>query len=138
MKATAILLAGLLCGAALQAPAAHAEDSHAAAPSGPVFVPVAPLVVPVFSAGQVRLHLYYVLQLEAGDADAGARIREQMPRLRDAYLRALAGIADRIGDGPMPDDERIKRTLGAASERVLGPHVVNGILIQRSFSRRAS
>jgi len=47
-------------------------------------------------------------------------------------------MADRIGDGPMPDDERVKRTLGAASERVLGPHVVNGILIQRSFSRRAS
>ena len=138
MKATAILLAGLLCGAVLQVPAVHAEDSHAAAPSGPVFVPVAPLVVPVFSDGGVRLHLYYVLQLEAGDADAGARIRELMPRLRDAYLRALAGMADRMGDGPMPDDERVKRTLSVASERVLGPHVVHEILIQRSFSRRAS
>jgi flagellar basal body-associated protein FliL len=148
MKTAAIVLAVLLASVLLQAPApraenahaenAHAENAHGAAASDPVFVPMAPLVVPVFYAGDVRLHLIYVVQLEAGDADAGARIRENMPRLRDAYLRALAGMADRIGEGPPPDLERVKRTLAAASERVLGPHVVNEVLIQRSFSRRPS
>ena len=138
MKAVAILLAGLLCGAVLQPTASRAEDAHAPAPAGPVFVAVAPLVVPVFHAGDVRLHLVYVVQLEAGNAEAGARIREMMPRLRDAYLRALAGIADRMGEGAPPDLERVKRSLSAASERVLGPHVVNEVLIERSFTRRAS
>ncbi len=137
MKAAATLLALLLCSFVLQATAPRAEEAHPA-PSGPVFVPVDPLVVPVFHAGSVRLHLIYVVQLEAGDAAAGARIREMMPRLRDAYLRALAGIADRVGSGSAPDVERVKRSLTAAGERVLGPHVINGVLIERSFARRAS
>jgi len=135
MKAAAILLAMLLASAPIAA--AHAEEAHPA-PAGPVFVPIEPLVVPVFHGGDVRLHLVYVVQLEVGDAAAGARIREMMPRLRDAYLRALAGVADRVGGGAAPDLERIKRSLSAASDRVLGPHVVNGVLIQRSFTRRAS
>jgi flagellar basal body-associated protein FliL len=137
MKAAATLLAVLVCSAMLLVRAPRAEEAPVV-PAGPVFVPVDPLVVPVFHAGDVRLHLIYVVQLEAGDAAASARIREMMPRLRDAYLRALAGIADRVGSGAAPDIERVKRSLAAASERVLGPRVVNGVLIERSFSRRAS
>jgi flagellar basal body-associated protein FliL len=137
MKSAAILLAVLLASVVLQAPAPRAEEGHAA-PSGPVYIAVAPLVISVIHAGDVRLHLTYVVQLEAEDADAGQRIRDQMPRLRDAYLRALAAMADRVGEGPPPDLERVKRTLSAASDRVLGPHVVNEVLIQRSVSRRPS
>lgn len=139
MKAIAIVVAVLAGSVVVQAPAPRAEDAHGApAPAGPVFVAVDPLVIPVIDAGSVRRHLVYVLQLEAADAAAGARIRDQMPRLRDAFLRALANIADRVGNGPAPDVERVKRSLAAASERVLGPHVVNDVLIQRSFLRRVS
>ncbi len=82
--------------------------------------------------------VYRAVYGEAADAAAGVRIRDQMPRLRDAYLRALAVIADRMGSGPAPELERVKRALAAASARVLGDHVVNDVLIQRSFLRRVS
>ena len=136
MKALATLLMALLC-VTVQPAALRAEDRSPAA-GRPVFVPIAPLVVPVIHAGEVRVHLVYVVQLEVGDAAAGARIAEMMPRLRDAYLRALAGMADRVGAGDPPDIERVKRSLGAASDRVLGPHVVREVLVQRSFTRRPS
>jgi flagellar basal body-associated protein FliL len=143
MKAFAILAAALLCLGSLAAgpTAARAEDAHHGAeehaPQGPVFVAIEPLVVPVIRGSEVRLTLVYVVQLEVADADAATQARAQMPRLRDAYLRALAGIADRSGADVTPDIEWVKRSLAAASNRVLGEHVVREVLVQRSFTRRS-
>ncbi len=117
---------------------AHAEDAHAPAPAGPIYVPVDPLVVPLIRGSDVRRHLIFVVQLEVADAAAGARVREMMPRLRDAYLRALARLADRQDDTAPPDLERVKRGLATASGQVLGQHVVLDVLVHRSFVRRPS
>ena len=139
-RAVAIFLSACLviAGQAITR-SAHAEDAHGApASTGPLYVPIAPLVVPLIRGSDVRRHLIFVVQLEVADANAGARVREMMPRLRDAYLRALARLADRQDDSTPPDLERVKRGLAAASGTVLGEHVVLDVLVQRSFVRRPS
>ena len=136
---SAAVLVLVLALAALGWPSpARAEDAHAPAAAGPIYVPVDPLVVPLIRGSDVRRHLIFVVQLEVADAVAGARVREMMPRLRDAYLRALARLADRLDDSTPPDLERVKRGLATASGQVLGQQVVLDVLVHRSFVRRPS
>lgn len=134
----AMLAVGLVVGVPGLPGSARAEDAHAPAAAGPIYVPIDPLVVPLIRGSDVRRHLIFVVQLEVADAAAGARVREMMPRLRDAYLRALVRLADRQDDTAPPDLERVKAGLVTASGRVLGDEVVRGVLVQRSFVRRPS
>ena len=76
-----------------------------------------------------RMIVYLLLEVEQRDGYV-AQVRKALPRLQEAYWRIL-------NDQPLPGAESgsieltdVKDRLLDASENLLGPHIVNNVLIQ--------
>jgi flagellar FliL protein len=122
----------LLVGAA---PPVHAS-SDAAPPAGPVFVKLAPIVLPVFSGESVVRQAGLVLALELEKSRTEADIELQRPRLMNAFIGDLVALYEqRQGADRVIDPAAIKERLQGVAERVLGPGIVHQVLIQQAFER---
>src|SRR5581483_369433 len=112
----------------LAASAAHAgEDgtnaaAAAANPGDPVYVDLAPLVLPVIDGDKVQQVLQFTVTLQVADEKTADHIRAVKPRLTDAYIQDLYGALDRrrVLDGKVLDIERLKDELKRVSVGVLG------------------
>lgn len=104
---------------------------------GPVFVQLAPISLPVFDGGEVIRQASLVLSLELAKGKSENDIAEKRPILRDAFIGALYAFYDRRhSEDRVIDAEAIKTRLQKAANRVLGPGVVQDVLIQQAFERR--
>lgn len=149
-----ILLAFLLAGTAAFAPMAmaaegggekpaKAEDKSAKDKIREMFggeliehLPFPLFSVSVIRDGQVTDQVNFSIVVETkGDANRETVIRERF-RVYDAYLRDLYGLlAIKRSDGQLFDPQVVKARLLRVSERLLGPGVVNDILV-RGISQR--
>ncbi|MCW5724371.1 MAG: hypothetical protein KIS81_05385 [Maricaulaceae bacterium] len=133
MRMLVLILAA--CALAAQAPAAAAAPGDSARPAqsggdrdrrraltpADTYVSLPPLTASVQSDFRLRGVLHIEAGLDIPDARLRERARTLMPRLRNAYVSALAVYAGsnyRFGD--VPDAERIAYLLQDATDEVLG------------------
>ncbi|HYD31588.1 MAG TPA: hypothetical protein VEB64_12120 [Azospirillaceae bacterium] len=116
-----------------------AKEEEAKKPKGdPIFVRVAPIVVPVIGKQKAETFLTLVVTLEVDEPGNAALIQAVTPRLIDAFLTALYGALDdgTVLDGKLVAIPMVKQKLQQASDKVMGPNVVRSVLVQ-TMSRRA-
>ncbi len=138
-----LLSALLLCVGLAGASAARAGEegtnasAAAAGPGDPVYVDLAPLVLPVIDGDRVQQVLQFTVTLEVSDEKAAEHIRAVKPRLTDAYIQDLYGALDRrrVLDGKVLDIERLKDELKRVSVGILGDKGFEEVLIQRVSQR---
>jgi flagellar basal body-associated protein FliL len=138
-----LLLAALLL--LLADPALAAEPEHGGhgqpsegppAPQGPVFVRMPPIVVPVIEGDKVtrQVGVNIVLELAEGHGEADVAPKRQL--LQDAFIRDLYGIYQaRAGTGRAVSEQVVKARFGRSAAAILGPGVVQDVLIQQLFEQ---
>ncbi|HYH38513.1 MAG TPA: hypothetical protein VD860_09865 [Azospirillum sp.] len=145
MKAIILLLFGLalLGGAAfggwtlynkfMTPPTAEElAKKEAEKPPPPVaYVRMNPIVVPVLGKEKVEQFVTIVATIEV-DAAKQPQAAANLPRLIDAFIATMyAGVDDKsLMSGPLINIPAVKDKLTAAAAKVLGPGVVQGVLVQ--------
>lgn len=119
-----------------------AEGGDAAKQPPPEFeyLQLQPLTLPVITASGLMQQVSLLVSLEVpyGTRD---KIKEQEPRLADAYISDLYGVLGAGGamtKGGVLNVEMLKARLTKDTVRVLGPDKVNNVLLQavQQFSRK--
>lgn len=124
----------LLLAVLLPLPAmANSEEKKEEEATGPQFVPIGPITVPIIRQGKIYQYVRIQVQLETKDGEGAKIVTDRKPSLNDAYLSSLYGafyVGDGL-DGPLVDIEKIKSRLAAANAKVLPADTVQNILIQQ-------
>lgn len=127
----------------LPAVSAQAKEAHdAKEPAASIeYIDLNPLSVPVINDNGIVQHVSLSVSLEcaAGKRDA---VNIFKPRLMDAYLRELYGALGSgraMMKGNVVNVEELKARLTTVTERVVGPELVTGVLLQsvNQYSMRA-
>lgn len=145
MKAIILLLLGLtlLGGAAFggwtlynkymvpKTPEEIAREEAAKPPPPVAYVRLNPIVVPAIGKEKVEQFVTIVATVEV-DAAKQPQAQAQVTRLVDAFISTVyAGVDDKtLMSGPLINIPVLKEKLTAAAGRVLGPGVVQGVLVQ--------
>lgn len=106
----------------------------------PTFVGMGRYVIPVIRRDRVETQLSVAIALETVSEDETETVREAMPRLRDAFIADLhkAVLWQQRESGDVISLGPIKKRLKIICDSILGPGVVNEVLIggalQRNFA----
>jgi flagellar protein FliL len=127
----------------LEPRAASAAEESAGAPAAagaaadPIYVDLAPMVLPVIDGDRVQQVLQFTITVQVADQKSADHIRSVGPRLTDAYIQDLYGALDRhrVLDGKVVDVERLRDELTKVSTGILGENAFQEILIQRISQR---
>jgi len=90
-----------------------------------------PIVVPMVGKEKVEQFVTVVATIEV-DAAKQAHAQGNVPRLIDAFISTLYGALDdkSVMNGGVVNIPAVKQKLSAAAEKVLGPGVSQGVLVQ--------
>jgi hypothetical protein len=97
----------------------------------PRFVDVEPLNIPVFHGERVATTVQIQLKLEAIGEENEKEIIRLLPRIADAFLRDMHAFIPRL----LKKEQQIKvpiikKRLQIISERLVGPNLIQNILVQ--------
>ncbi len=107
--------------------------SLAPAEPNPGYVDFASLSKPVVRDGRLRHYVHLAVTLELFDEDDVDLVEDQVPALRDAFLRALHRAPEAGGAAPgEPDLDDIKARLLEIANQVAGAGVVRAVLVTRT------
>jgi hypothetical protein len=125
-----------LCAALVLAPAAYAEDAKGegarGAETGKFVLPR--VIVAAIQGDKVLRHYALLMRLELATPADEAKIKDNLPRLQDAFILDLNEVASH---GNTFDQERAKRRMMASSTRILGDaHVVTDVVFERVLERK--
>lgn len=97
----------------------------------PVYVHIAPMVLPVISDEGVEQLVTLVIDLEVKDFNVADTVHSQMPRVRDALMRALYGGLGKgtLRNGKLVDVAKVKAKIQKAVTDVIGDGL-RDVLIQ--------
>ena len=89
------------------------------------------MIIPIFNDQKVARTIQITVKLETIGSKNEARINKILPRLNDAYIRDLYAFVPRL----LMKEERIdvfaiKGRMQLVSDKVVGPGVVEGVLVQ--------
>jgi len=116
---------------------AVSEVEPAEAAVAPQYFKVDRLVVPVIRRRGLEGHVFLVIYLELKDTKYRPEVTEQMPKLRDAYIKSLNRyIAHRPRILYKIRLSELKTLLFRATERVIGEGKLKSVLIQAAANRR--
>lgn len=92
--------------------------------------------IPVIRDNEVTDHVNIAIVIETKGEKSREKVLAERYRLYDAYLRDLYGLlAIKRADGQLFDQQVVKIRLARVSDKLLGPGVVNDILV-RGISQR--
>lgn len=109
-------------------------------PKGPpAFLQVGPIILPLVGETRVEQNILLVVSIELGNESVREQVRPLVPRLNDAFLRALYGGLGKgdVVEGQIVNVTAVKAKLVKATEEVLGPNVAQDVLIQSVTQRPA-
>ncbi len=110
---------------------APVDGSLQASGSDPVYVEMDPLTAPFIRDGKFAQYVVLVVNLEVANEKNAEIVQNEMPRLRDAFVRELHALAAmRPADQRLINVARVKARLLAGANRVAGPGVIRDVLIQ--------
>jgi flagellar FliL protein len=121
-------------GGGLATTGAEPAGTPAAAPAGtgPHYVEIGQLVVPVMDAGRTTSFVLAQITVEAAGETAAQQLRRELPHARNALLQGLYGLAaDGFFEGTSVDPAEASRRLAEAAGRRFGPDVVKEVLFDR-------
>lgn len=98
----------------------------------PVYVHMAPMVLPVISDQGVEQLVTFQIDIEVKDFDVADHIHTIMPRVVDSLMRALYGGLGQgsLRRGKLVDVTKIKAKATAAISEVVGAEGIRDVLIQ--------
>jgi flagellar basal body-associated protein FliL len=98
----------------------------------PVYVHITPLVLPVISAQGVEQLVTVIIDVEVKDFDTADNMHTNMPRVKDALMRALYGGLGQgsLRNGKLVDVNKVKVRATAALNEVIGEGGIREVLIQ--------
>lgn len=102
-----------------------------------VYVSIGPIILPVITSEGPQQIITMIVSLQVEDTDASDKVRQQLPRLIDAYMRALYGRLDNntMHHNRIVNVDFIKRMVARATDEILGKGVVEEVLIQAIAQR---
>lgn len=103
----------------------------------PIFIDLESLTIPVIRGGAVAKYILLRVTLEVEDAAAEEQVKDRMPLLMDAYIRDLHHYFASIPINDKLNVRTVKRRMQRVSDRIVGPGVVSGILIQGAFEKKS-
>lgn len=115
------------------AAAAEAEKAPAHDPAHPLpMVELGYVLVPVIDRQGVSQVVSLVVSLEAFDQPSADKIKYNEPRLKNAYIQEMYGVLNRHAalKGGVIEIGTLQDRLDKVSAKVLGEHVVNGVMLQ--------
>lgn len=124
-----------LLAAAAFAPRARAEAARDGVDTIGDLLVLAPFHMSVVRGGRVRGIMTVAPNLDVTDAVLRDRITRELPRVRDAYLRALDLFIDRIDLRAAPNVARMTELLQAATDQLYGNGTTK-VLITHATIRR--
>ena len=97
----------------------------------PVYVRLAPIVLPVISSSNVEQLVTIQIAIEVKDFDAGDTLHTNMPKVMDALNRALyGGLEDGTArKGPMVNVDKVKAKATTALQNLMGSDNIKDVLI---------
>lgn len=102
--------------------------------SGPqnFYVRLNPMILPVVGDKGVQEIVSVLVALEVSDQHNIEIVNGVLPRLNDAYMRALYGTIDKTAyrNGRFIDVTKIKSCLATVTDNVVGKGIVHDVLIQ--------
>lgn len=103
-----------------------------------VYVSIGPIILPIITDDGPQQIMTMIVSLQVDDTSASDKVREQLPRLVDAYMRALYGKLDKgnMHHGAIVDIDFIKRKVAKATEEIMGKGLVEDVLIQAVSQRQ--
>lgn len=103
-----------------------------------VYVSIGPIILPIITDEGPQQIMTMIVSLQVNDTNDSDKVREQLPRLVDAYMRALYGKLDtgNMHHGVIVDIDFIKRKVAKATEEIMGKGVVEDVLIQAVSQRQ--
>lgn len=128
----ALYAAAIFCGGyTISCTSAHASQD-AAATTGPSFVELEPLVLPVLDEDGVSQIISLVVSFEVENELAVLEVQKLMPRLKDAFIQDMYGALGRdvAMEGGVLQVGAIKERLSKVSSKVLGDKIVKDVLLQ--------
>ena len=98
----------------------------------PVYVHLEPCIIPIITDSGAEQIVTLLIDIEVKDFDAGDKVHSEMPKVRDALMRALYGGlgSGSLRNGKMVDVTAIKFKANAAISNVIGADNVRDVLIQ--------
>lgn len=103
-----------------------------------VYVSIGPIILPVITDEGPQQIITMIVSLQVNDTSDSDKVREQLPRLIDAYMRALYGKLDAttMHHGRVVDIDFVKRKVAKATEEIMGKGIVEDVLIQAVSQRQ--
>jgi flagellar basal body-associated protein FliL len=108
------------------------KSELSAGEDGSRYITMAPMILPVMNDSGIHEVVSVVVALEVKDQDQMDKVNRQVPKLKDAYMRALYGKLDGVAyrSGQFIDVNRLKVKITSVTEAVLGHGQVANVLIQ--------
>jgi len=141
MRALAVLGLALLTAVPAYASGAPAEKPKAEVherklTSSPSWLAVDPITVAIMRQNRVQGIFLVEFGLDIPDLALHARASESLPRLRDAWLRAMSDFAStRVRIGRQADLDALTQRLQATTEQMLGAPGAR-VLLQQAVVRQ--
>ncbi len=98
----------------------------------PIYVHIDPLLLPIITDRGVEQLITIMMDIEVKDFDVADTLHTQMPRVRDALMRALYGGLGQgsLRAGKLADVAKIKAKASNAIVEVIGQAGIRDVLIQ--------
>jgi flagellar basal body-associated protein FliL len=98
----------------------------------PVYVHIAPMVLPVISDAGVEQLVTIVIDVEVKDFDVADNIHSNMPKIMDALMRGLYGGLGQgsLRNGKLVDVSKVKAKATSALQAVVGEGGIKNVLVQ--------
>jgi flagellar basal body-associated protein FliL len=139
----ALLIATMGEVSAKKATASPTEGAPKASETGgsggqKVYVSIGPIILPIITNEGPQQIVTMIVSLQVANTDASDRVRQQFPRLVDAYMRALYGKLDQttLRNGSIIDIDYVKRKVSAATKEIMRDNTVEDVLIQAVAQRQ--
>jgi len=116
-----------------------AEQEEMVRDDDTLFVDMEPLVIPVFQGDKVAATVQIQVKLETIGKDNKAKLQHIMPRISDLFIRDLHTFIPRL----LKQKERIdvlivKQRLKLISDKLIGPELIQNVLVQSVIDTPAS
>lgn len=98
----------------------------------PIYVHIAPMVMPVISDAGVEQLVTIMLDIEVKDFDTADNLHSNMPKVMDALMRGLYGGLGQgsLRKGKLVDVAKVKTKATAALREALGEDSIKNVLVQ--------
>lgn len=111
---------------------AHASGGGGAETAGPSFVELAPLILPILDNNGVSQSVSMVVSLEVNTQESADKVKLMSPKLTDAYIMDMYGVLNEYAalKGGVIQIKAIKERLNSITQKIMGEHVVEDVLLQ--------